>query len=238
MAKGSYDDLYGKYGRQKKRSPAAPQKDMRFRKMKFIDKVKNIVMRPSEFFEDVRYEDDVMPAFRYVGFFIFIYSIVAMALYIHASSLFTINLITIILMSVGVLMYYILYMMGTFAGAGLMHVIIKTFKGNGNYIATYKAISYSLTPYFLFGWIILYIVSALLSPLVTQMGGLITQFVAWLILGAYIIYLQTMGISKLHGISKLRAFLIIMLPIIVSVVMVGLLYVYISDIFASFLNFS
>ena len=141
-------------------------------------------------------------------------------------------------MSVGVLMYYILYMMGTFAGAGLMHVIIKTFKGNGNYIATYKAISYSLTPYFLFGWIILYIVSALLSPLVTQMGGLITQFVAWLILGAYIIYLQTMGISKLHGISKLRAFLIIMLPIIVSVVMVGLLYVYISDIFASFLNFS
>jgi hypothetical protein len=223
MANGSYDKLYGKYGRQRgaRRGRTAPQAEM-----PFIDKIKEVSLRPSQFFEAVRHEADVMPAFRYTGLFILIMLIpgIILAMYTSPTSLLgALNIFTILLIAAVVLLYYIIYMLATFAGAGLLHVTTKVLKGTGNYIATYKAMAYGMTPYFLFGWIINAIV-ILFSP------GWLIQIGMGLAVTVYIIYLQMVGLSKLHDISKLRAFFIIMLPLIVAVVIVGIIVLYVLTI--------
>ena len=228
MANGSYDNLYGKYGtraKPKRGRLARPQA-----KMGFINNIKGVMTNPSGFFESVRNEDDVMPAFRYTGLFVLILMVPSLILAVYATPipvLGLLNLWTALLLGTALLTYYVLYMVMTFAGAGMMHVITKTFKGKGNYIATYNAMTYSLTPYFLSAWIISVIIT-FLSP------GVWIKVALWLIVFVPVLYLQTIGLSKLHDISKLRAFLIIMFPIIVVAIIGALAYVYVSSLLPMF----
>jgi hypothetical protein len=64
-------------------------------------------------------------------------------------------------------------------------LFVKIFKGEGGFAETYKAIGYSITPYFLLGAI----------PIINWFTGL------------YVIYLQLVGLSKLHKISLGKALL-------------------------------
>jgi hypothetical protein len=78
----------------------------------------------------------------------------------------------------------------SFSFAGVIHLSVKLLKGKGDYSDTYKALIYSETPPYLFGWL----------PYVG------------LIFGLYGFYLFLKGISKLHEVSMGRAFVIAILP--------------------------
>ena len=79
-----------------------------------------------------------------------------------------------------------------FAYAGIVHALIKAFKGTGGYAKTYQVYAYSLIPAFLIS----------LVPLI-----------GWLSI-IYSIILMIIGLSKIHNISKGYSALAIFMPIL------------------------
>lgn len=90
----------------------------------------------------------------------------------------------------------------TFLGVVIMHLFVKIFGGNGTYKDTYKALVYSSTPSILLGFI----------PFVN-----IAVSVWSFILAVY-------ALSIAHKISKLRAFFILITPLIIIIVLFIVLY--------------
>jgi hypothetical protein len=88
-----------------------------------------------------------------------------------------------------------------FIYAGALHIFAKLLRGVGNYSQTYKAFIYSCTPSLLLSWI-------------PHIGPLFALW-AW--------YLGIKGLSKLHNVSMLRAFVITLMPIMVPVVLMVIL---------------
>jgi hypothetical protein len=83
------------------------------------------------------------------------------------------------------------------------------FGGNGNYSSTYRALTYSLTPFLILGWI---------------------PFLG-IIFGVYSLYLSVLGISKLHEVSIIKAVITLSMPIILTIILAGISYVYISSLY-------
>ena len=89
----------------------------------------------------------------------------------------------------------------TFIGAGIIHLFVKLFKGQGSYLDTYKAAIYSQTPTILLSFI----------PII-NMGVPIWSFIITLY-----------GISTNHYISKTKAFFAIIAPIAILAALGGII---------------
>ena len=81
----------------------------------------------------------------------------------------------------------------TFVGAGILHLFVKLYGGNGAYSGTYKAVIYSSTPSILFGFI----------PILN------------IIFSIWTFILAIFGVSINHQISKLKSFLVLITPAII-----------------------
>jgi hypothetical protein len=92
---------------------------------------------------------------------------------------------------------YVFLIVSTFVLAGVTHIIAILLGGKKDFSLTYKAVAYASTPSLLLGWI----------PFIGILANL------------YSLFLVIIGISKLHQVNLLRAFIIAISPAIILTIL-------------------
>jgi len=170
-----------------------------------IEKAKQVITKPSAFFEGIKSEEGIGPAFKYLAI-IALVPIIPLFLLVSAgmSAMSEIPFeffakASPILMTVIPIFSYVTTLLFSFIFAGVIQVSARLLKGSGDYAATYKATIYAGTPSTLLSWI----------PVVGGISGL------------WSLYLVIKGISILHEVSMGRAVVIVLLLLVVIGVVVG-----------------
>ena len=170
-----------------------------------FQRLNSVLNHPSEFFDSIKSEKGIGNVFKYWAV-ISLLPIVPVYLLIFAglsdfSSSFAdyyTPVLPIHIMLTPILSYVTILFL-PFVLAGLTHLSAKLLKGSGDYSASYRATIYGLTPANLFSWI----------PIV----GFIPVLWSWAV--------TIKGISTLHEVSMVRAFLIVVLIPLILVVLAG-----------------
>lgn len=170
-----------------------------------IEKAKMVMTKPSEFFESVKSEPGIGPAFKYLAIIAFVPIIPILLLVLAGMSGssqipfdFLARALPFPIIAIPIFSY-VSTLLFPFLFAGIIQVSAKLLKGSGDYAATYRAIVYAGTPATLLSWI----------PIVGGISGL------------WSLYLVVKGVSKLHDVSMGRAVLIVLLLLLVIVVVAG-----------------
>ncbi len=206
-----FSTLYKKYG-----NPG---------EMGFVEKIKKVMLNPSEFFEKIKAEKGIEKAFKFLAVVLLVNLVVKILSFVFSiptisppgslKNLLPFAGIPIALLGILLpLLGYFGALLFFFLGVGIVHVFAKLLGGKGDYAATYKALVYASTPTLLFGWI----------PWVG------------IIFGLYSLYISLKGISKLHSVSMARAFVIIFLIpalilFVISVILAAITYMFIASLF-------
>ncbi|MBI5804225.1 YIP1 family protein [Candidatus Pacearchaeota archaeon] len=98
--------------------------------------------------------------------------------------------------------FFIVFPIGIFVLSGVMYLFVKIYRGQGGFKEMYKVFVYSSTPVLFLGFI----------PIVNFAVGL-WQFI-----------LMIFGLSIQHNFSKLRAFLALITPSVVIIILVWVVY--------------
>ena len=178
--------------------------------MDLFGKVMSIIAEPAKFFGHLKKESGVKEAFVYLLVMSLIGTVLAVigAQLFHSYSSWLIQkmfgtgfptpkhsfMLTALMGVIG----YLLGLGFSFVWAGLLHVWMLVFGGKEGYGKTYQLYVYTRTPKFIFGWI----------PGVS--------ILAWF----YSILLLIIGTHKVHNISKLKAALMYIVPLIILIVMI------------------
>jgi hypothetical protein len=180
-----------------------------------MKRVKDILTRPSFYFEKIGPEKGVKDAFL----FFMVMSIIVVFLgfivnYFFAASLDMVSRMYGMEMpaqQLGFLVGFIFTVLGwglglglSFVGAGILHVWCLIFDCKGDYTKTYQLAVYSRTPYFLFGWI----------PIVKYFVGI------------WGLVLLIIGTIKIHKIKRRTAILMYVIPYLVFLAL-GLLALFV-----------
>lgn len=190
-------------------APTMPMPTMPVR-MGYFSKLKMALFSPSELFYNVKYEPGFGAPLKFALITGLIVGIIfGVALFALMSILAPfLAMIPIIGPILGVFLFFagpilivmmiamllVIMLIGPFVSAAIVHVFAKLFKGTGKFSDSYKVVCYSMAP-ILFMWI----------PFV--------NFVA----AIWELVILTVGISKLHAVSKGRAVLVWLLPVIIVV---------------------
>ena len=107
----------------------------------------------------------------------------------------------IAVMPISYALIFIIWIAWIFVWAGVIHIFIAIFKGQGQYIDTFKAIAYGITPVFIIGSAMFYL--RLIDP---------KLYLLVIIVYLYTLYLIIKGISALHEVGFFRALMAYMIP--------------------------
>ncbi len=188
--------------------------------MGILQKFRMVLAHPGQFFDAVKNEQGFEAPVKFYLFIMFIQVIALNAIFLLSFSLFSsisgvgsglgIELILEMVFSsiLSANMSVLLSIVGTFMGAALLHVIAVIFGAKRGFQNTYKALIYATAPSILI-WPVM---GLLLINLWAAIGA-----VALIYIWAFI--LQVKGLSRLHEISGLRAFAILITPIIIGVLL-------------------
>ena len=192
--------------------------------MDLINKIKNVLINPFKFFENLKKEKGIRDAFIYLVI-LSLFAAVFGTVVGYFFQEFSLGMVSKVLgltlpkpeYSFGYLFFWALigYAIGlvmSFVWAGLLHAWILIFGGKGNYTKTYQLSVYYRTPRFVFGWI----------PVVSSL--------VWI----YNLILLIIGTEKVHDISRLRAILMYLIPVGVLILFVILILVFMVVVFASY----
>ena len=180
-------------------------------KLSIIDKIKLIFSNPVLFFQSVN-ENTIKNSFLIYIIVSAIISLINISLSFILSSVFSYGLIGY---GIGLLFYPVFLGIGlilTFVYAGITHLAIKLLKGEGSYVNTYNVTAYSLVPF-------------LIISIIPFIGFL--SFI-------YSIVLMTIGLSIQHNISKGKAFISSLMPVIIFFILIIFLIIYLLSQFRGF----
>ena len=191
--------------------------------MDIFNKIKLILLKPNEFFLNLK-EEGIKEAFWFFVVLSVFYSIVSSALLIGLSSVFNLNAYLSGLNVTGISSKYLtmffttpsiikLSLLGLISGVLFSFVIglglffwLQVFKGKEGYAKAYQLYVYSTTPSLVFGWI----------PFV--------KFFA----GAYAIFLLILGTKNIYNFSMTKSVLMYVAPLVViyllSLVLMGVVF--------------
>lgn len=178
--------------------------------MDVVYKIKKILVDPTAFFEDLKEEKDIWSAVLYFSLLTLVSGVLGVTIgmwvqqyYIDIASEMFSGVELPEMRQIGfkqnasmLFIGVIFNIASSFIVAGILHVWITIFGGKAKYLRTYQLYVYAKTPHLLFGWI----------PLI---GGIV-----WL----YTIFLLIIGTQKLHGMSRKKAILIYVIPLIAFIV--------------------
>lgn len=192
--------------------------------MGVLQKFKLVLVHPGRFFDAVKGEQGYEPPVKFYLLLLLIDIVVMNAIMLFAASVFAplsgidtgLGISTLLLYLVSDIVIanlsVVLSIIGTFIGAGLMHVLALIFGARRGYQNTYKAMIYSAAPS-IFVWLAL---GLLLVNVWVAVAAMAAVYI-------WVMALQIKGLSRFHEISALRAFLIVFTPILVVLVLVGFL---------------
>ena len=172
----------------------------------YFEKIKYLFSNPKGFFENIRDENigKSLTLYIIIGLIISIFSIGVS--FIFSSFAFGYFGIFSLFGFYGFfgLFYFFIGIAGTFVYSGISHMMAKGLGGEGNYIDSYNAVSYSLIPSLFF---------------------LIIPFIGWLGI-IYSVVLMSFGLSEYHNIPKGKAVWAALLPLIIAFVLFALLVMF------------
>lgn len=185
------------------------------------------IAHPVELFERVNSEKGFWPVLKYQLTLLIVPLIFALILYGLAASFLTFLLaglsseagaIVPYIIGGSFVIFFITLAVGLFLAVplisflviGIEHIFIKIFGGRGDYLQSYKSFIYSSTPSLLFGWVPVFNFAVSIWSLV----------------------LSVVAVSSLHKISKSRAALAIVTPIIILIVLM-IAFLIVSVIFSA-----
>lgn len=209
-SKEEIDEAFGTSKRKIMREIASLQD------LNYMEKVKNLFVHPSDFFEGIR-EDKITNAFL----LFLIVEVIASFLTIGAYFTFFgfiseeirfFNLFNLFGFSY-IIFFFVSGIGATFIYAGISHLIIQITGGSGSFIDSYNVCTYSLIPFALF---------------------FIIPYIGWLSI-IYSIILMTFGLSFYHDISKGKAVIAALAPIILVVIffvlLINFIFLYSFNVF-------
>jgi hypothetical protein len=200
-------------------SPAPTQEQINpvDRKMGFFQKVFSVIVRPSSFFSDIKFETGYGKPIRYL---IIIATVSLLAQFVSQLAGGGALAFLLLVPFIGLLTVGILMLIGfSFVQAGILHIVGKLFKISGPFINTYKAVVYGLTPYILIQSLSKLSFYDYLNPI-----GVSFSVVDLNIFSIWAIILIALGIAKQQGVTFKKALLaVITLIVILFIVSIPLL---------------
>ena len=190
----------------------------------FWDKLNYLFSNPNLFFEKIKLEKGMKNAiltFAIVGVFVDVVSYGARFIMPYGMGLFGLGYLG--LGYFGIFRYgflsifpfvgFLIALLISFIYSGIIHAIVIAFKGSGTFSETYKAYAYSMIPF-------------LIIKLIPILGYLSI---------IYSFILMIIGVSKLHNISRGKAALACLLPVILVIgIFVFFIFMYLSLFFRGF----
>lgn len=172
------------------------------KEVNYFDKIKYLFSNPNYFFQSVREKTIGRALILYL-----IVGLIASFMGIGVSFIFSRFFFSNAFVLLGSLFSFAflgLSLAGTFVYSGISHLVVKGFRGGGNYVDSYNVVAYSLIPYLLIS---------------------VIPFVGFLAI-IYSIVLMIFGFSEYHKITKGKAAFAALLPVIIAILLVGLFIVY------------
>jgi len=178
-----------------------------------LERLKLSILHPNQLFERVKNEEGYTEPLKFYLVIVIVYAIVGIA----ATSFVSAFLFPFKLLGIGSMLNALSYIMfvvsafasiiGTFIGAGILHVFALIFGAKKGYNNTYKAMVYSAGPS-------LFILPVMFLSIINPV----------ILVGAAAIYILMLalyikGISRLHEISAVRAFLAIFVPLLIPLML-------------------
>lgn len=179
--------------------------------MDLISKIKMSTMSPTKFFNGIKSEKGLVEAFKYYAILSLINLVVTLIeIFSGLSYLSSYGAGLGIATPIAV---YLVGLVGSFIGAGILHIFISLLGGKQGFYNTYKAAIYASTPSLLLGWI----------PYVG------------VIIGIYSLYLLVKGVSILQKMTMKRAFVAaVLIPVVIAILIAaisaGLIYFYLGSV--------
>lgn len=170
-----------------------------FKTIGYSEKLKLLFSKPIEFFNVVR-EPKIIKSMLF--FLTISTSVLFISLAINLMIMViygAMNNLGFMLSSGFLIILLILTFASTFVFSGIYYLVIRLFKGTGTYTDTYNAYTYSIIP-----WVILSVI-----PIIGYLS-----FV-------YSMVLIIFGFSRYHNISKGKAVLVVLIPIIPVIILIG-----------------
>ena len=161
-----------------------------------IDKIKMLFSEPTKFFEKVQEESikNSLLLFLFVAFIIMLVSAGFLFVLSGISGGRNIGLLNVF----PVFSYFIVAIIGVFIYSGIIHITTKIFHGEGNFVDSFNVVAYCLIPGLL----------VCIIPLIGILGMI------------YSIVLMVFGVSILHNISKGKAVVAVLMPLIIFFVII------------------
>ncbi len=197
----------------------------------FWKKTGLILIKPKELFEKIKQEHDAIHAFNFYAIWAIVFVLLpSLGWAIFKGIFFPTFLspllwLTITLSIIG----YIISTLSTFFYAGYTFVFLKYLvKIKTEFTQTYKAVTYSLVqPFFFLVIVLLATMGAGLfnNPLFLMVSAGILLLATII----YFIYTLTVGLALLNNISKIKAFVIIIIPVMILLLLATLVGWYIKN---------
>lgn len=190
------------------------------KRMGFLQKIKMVLRHPSDFFERVR-DEKIGEAIK---FYLVLY-IISLILMVGLDITMTREIENIASYSV-LLVLPIVGIVGLFISTGITHLFVRLLKGKGHVYDTCKVVIYSMIPSFLIGFLESVFLTFIKTSETMSFGHIMTTWFL-VLLGVisfvYSLYLEVVGLSKYHNISKKRALAALVIPILIFIILVVLL---------------
>lgn len=200
--------------------------------MSFFNIIKEVLLKPKEFFKRIKKEEGIKNTFLYFLVFTVITSLLT-ALYfsriIPRIDLPQIELTSGLLLWILVALYILILLfsiVSVFVMSGIIHLFVLLMKGKNEFYQTFKALIYGNTPKYILSFF-LSPISILVYPNFFGMKQPSPEFLIWLIptsilgiiVAIYAFYLKVIAIKKLQEISTFRAFTaVFLLPLALFIV--------------------
>lgn len=182
-----------------------------------VDTVKLVLMDPAKFFESAQ-KHSLEQAVKFYAIILLVPTILMGLLFLvlgaAASPLASLGTMGFgAAFSIGfVIVYYIMAFIGSFISAVILFISAHIFGARKGFDTKYKIIAYSGTPALLLSWI----------PLINIIGGL------------WSLYLEIKGVSVMEKVTIGKAFVIVILPIIV---IFAIVFLFLFTLFAAMVPF-
>ena len=183
-----------------------------------LKKIKEILFKPNYFFTHLDKEKGIKDSFIYLVILTIFYTVM-IAIIVSKWPTSYVSLIPLPEITNSILIFLVIIsllgtIIGSFITAALLHVWLIIFNAKKTYSDTYKLYVYSITPKLIFGWI----------PIV--------NLLAWV----YSLILIIIGTNKMYKISKFRATMIYVIPLIVLVLIFILLFFLLASLLVVYEN--
>jgi len=195
--------------------------------MFLLTKVKTALFQPDKFFEGIKQETSIKPAFAYYAILYAFSMLLAMLtvspLLFVLTSMFPAGYVIVFVIAL-----YVIGLLSSFFVAGVIHLCIRLLGGKGTYTQTYQVYAYSMTPLFVFS--VIYSLSTFVSGIGSGLAVIFLLMILMMFLSivslGYTLISLVKGTKILHGIETLKA----IIAYVVAAVLFIIIYVLITSL--------